>query len=89
VRVGKIRVEVKVVVVPGVGVGACNVPMGIGVVQVVKVSGVRVRRVGIGGVIVVRVNHVRVGHVGVVRVVGVVIVIRVGYNDNGHGTILT
>jgi hypothetical protein len=39
-------VEVKVVVVPGVGVGACNVPVGIGVVQVVKVSGVRVRRVG-------------------------------------------
>jgi hypothetical protein len=82
-------VEVKVVVVPGIGVGTCNVPVGIGVVQVVKVSGVRVRRVRVGGVIVVGVGHVRVGHVGVVRVVGVVIVVRVGCNDNGQGTILT
>jgi hypothetical protein len=70
--------------VPGVGVGACNVPVGVGVVRVVKVGGVRVRCVRVGDVMVVRVSHVRVGHVGVIRVVGVVKVVMVG-----HGAILT
>jgi hypothetical protein len=86
VRVGKVRVGVKVVVVPSVGVGTCNVPVGVGVVRVVRVSGVCVRRVGMGGVIVVRVSHVSVGHVGVVRVIGVV---RVVFVENRHRAILT
>jgi hypothetical protein len=75
VRVGNVKVGSQGGRSASVGVGTCNVPVGVGVIRVVRVSGVRVRRVGMGGVIVVRVSHVRVGHVGVVRVIGVVRVV--------------
>jgi hypothetical protein len=63
---GGVKVGIKVIKVPVVDVGTCNVPVGVGVIRVVRVKGIRVRHIGMIGVIVVKVGKVGMGHVDVV-----------------------